>query len=254
VKNVLSAAPRRIFSRFSGVPLFRRREDRRAGKTDASSGRARVGHRESGLRASVRRTKILRTRIEAVEALSLHPYLQAMVAFSLAAAEDALGAFRDEVAGSWEEAEAPLREFVREMDGSRQYERALSALGWAYATRAVEVSWPEPRGEVLRTLTDAVPVIPSAERIVAYGAVGDNADRQSAFQWTVFRSIYEAVTRRDPSEELVLGCASKWFFAWTEGWAAFGRLLGEYERAPRPKTAEVTSRYEPRRRGSDPRT
>jgi hypothetical protein len=195
--------------------------------------------RDSGeLRASLR-AQILRKRIDAVESLAVHPYAQALLAFSLAAGAEALRDFR---AAELELADYPDGLYVL-LDGlasCERYEAALGILGWAYAARAVEVSWGPDYWQVAPALALAAQPVGAERRVIEVGPVGTPAGGgQLRFQRTVIAAMLEITTDAVPTDTAVSVLLPRWSEAWAEGWSAFGRLLGGYEDVRRPPAEQV---------------
>src|SRR5665809_173944 len=133
------------------MPLYRRRRRLRATENPETGRMSTVWevpdegqhdrtteHHE--LRPSIR-SRLLRDRIERIEALPLDPYLQAVGAFALAAGAEALSVFRTQLKSHDGPENAEWRQFTRLASSTERYEPTLSAAGWAYTTRAIEVTW-----------------------------------------------------------------------------------------------------------------
>jgi hypothetical protein len=199
------------------------------------------GAESHDLRPSIR-SGILRNRIERIEALPLDPYLQAVAAFALAAGAEALRVFRTQPKNHDGAEHADWRQFARLASSPERYEPTLSAAGWAYTTRAIEVTWASQYDDVLKLVLAALPPKCEPERqIVAYGPISTAANQQSdepqGFQRTVLRCIYEAACQTAPSDQAVREGFPPWLVAWSDGWAAFGQLAGQYI-ASAPRTVE----------------
>jgi len=184
------------------------------------------------LRPSIR-SRVLRDRIEQIEALPLDPYLQAVVSFAFAAAAEALATFHANVYGEDDGDSGVSLELLSSIGGSSEgFDRALGAVGWAYAARAIEVTWNDCYEEMLAAATAVLsPRSEPERRILDHGRVGGprlEAEGHDAFQRTVLASMHAAVIDRTPSDRELRTALGAWLIAWADGWAAFGRLAGQY--------------------------
>lgn len=189
------------------------------------------------LRASLR-AQILRKRIDAVESLAIHPYAQAILAFSLAAGAEALHDLR--ATEDEQRDDDALDVLLNGLVNCERFEAALGLLGWAYAARAVEVSWGHEYEQVVSALVVAVTPTGPERRVIGVGPIGDKTNAaQVRFQRTVIEAMFEIATDAVPPETVVSGLTPRWSEAWAEGWSAFGRLLGGYEGVRRPAPDQV---------------
>lgn len=193
------------------------------------------------LRPSIR-SRLLRDRISRIEGLPLNPYLQSVTAFALAAGAEALKVFLKQLDSLDGPEHTDWREFARLASSTERYEPALGAAGWAYTTRAIEVTWGRQYDDVLELVVAALPPTCEPERqIVAYGRIAATAnqprDESQRFQRTVLRCIYEAACQTAPSDPAVGEAFPLWLIAWSDGWAAFGQLAGQYM-ADAPRSVE----------------
>lgn len=235
------------------MPLYRRRRRLRATENPETGRSSTVwevppdeGHHDRTteqheLRPSIR-SRLLRDRIERIEALPLDPYLQAVGAFALAAGDEALKVFLTQLKSDDGPEHADWREFARLASSTERYEPTLSSAGWAYTTRAIEVTWARQYDDVLKLVLAALPPKSEPERqIVAYGPIATAAngqrDETQRFQKTVLRCIYDAACQTAPSDRAVREALPLWLIAWSDGWAAFGQLAGQYI-ADAPRTVE----------------
>lgn len=104
------------------------------------------------------------------------------------------------------------------------------------------MTWASQYDDVLKLVLAALPPKCEPERqIVAYGPISTAANQQSdepeGFQRTVLRCLYEAACQTAPSDQAVREGFPRWLIAWSDGWAAFGQLAGQYI-ANAPRTVE----------------
>jgi len=174
---------------------------------------------------------LLRERVEKIEQLPLHPYLQAVLSFSLAAGGDALQSF--ERTRDLHDERASLEFFQAIGSASESYGRVLATAGWAYVARVVELTWRDRYDEVIELVLAALPPTGEPEqRIVEYGPLsgtGDpHEDAHLHFQRTVLAAMRGAALGRSPSDDAPIEGLELWLVAWADGWSTFGRLQGQY--------------------------
>jgi hypothetical protein len=191
----------------------------------------RASGRPPQLRASVRR-RLLRQRVEGIEALPLDRYLQAVLSFALAAGAESLAALQAELDSS--PSATGFEGFAARIgSSSERYDLAVGVAGWAYAARVVEITYSEKYEDVIGLVVQALPPKSRAERrIVDFGALARRETSMEKarllFQRTVLSVLGEAVHEVPPSEDSVARTLPLWLLAWAEGWAAFGQLQGQY--------------------------